>query len=87
MKLSWTSGVKDAEHAKDIERVFQASRVVRTRLVVMLEDMINASMINSRSKDRYQITNWALDQADSRGYERALQDVIKLLVDKTEKNQ
>ena len=47
----------------------------------MLEDKCSASTKTSRSKDGYDSANWAYLQADARGYERALQEVISLISD------
>jgi hypothetical protein len=78
MKLSWTSGL-NKEHASDVRINFKESLVVRRRLVKMLEDMTDASTKASRSKLLYDNPNWALLQADQRGYERALSEIIKLI--------
>lgn len=78
MKLSWTSGL-NKELATDVRTNFKESLVVRRRLVKMLEDLADASVKASRSKLLYDNPNWALLQADQRGYERALSEIIKLI--------
>lgn len=78
MKLSWTSGL-NKELAADVRTNFRESLVVRRRLVKMLEDLAEASVKASRSKLLYDNPNWALLQADQRGYERALSEIIKLI--------
>ena len=80
MKLSWTKGVAK-ELTVDIRQNYKESLVLRRRLVAMLEDKASASTKTSRSKDGYENSNWAYLQADARGYERALQEVISLIVD------
>jgi len=80
MKLSWTKGVA-RELTVDIRQNYKESLVLRRRLVAMLEDKASASTKTSRSKDGYENANWAYLQADARGYERALQEVISLIVD------
>lgn len=80
MKISWTKGV-DKELVVDIRQNYKESLVLRRRLVVMLEDKCSASTKTSRSKDGYDSANWAYLQADARGYERALQEVISLISD------
>lgn len=86
MKTSWTQGV-DKELAVDIRQNFKESLVMRRRF----EEMLNAKMVSSqrsgRSKEAYENPNWAYLQADARGYERALQDVIELLSDKSTDKQ
>ena len=89
MKTSWTQGL-DKELVVDIRQNFKESLVMRRRLEEMLESKIASSQRSSRSKDAYLNPNWAYLQADARGYERALQDVIDLIsekaVDKQPKN-
>lgn len=80
MKISWTKGV-DKELTVDIKQNYKESLVLRRRLVVMLEDKCSASTKASRAKDGYDSANWAYLQADARGYERALQEVISLISD------
>lgn len=78
MKASWTSGL-NKELANDVRINFKEALVVRRRLAKMLEDMADASTKASRSKLLYDNPNWALLQADQRGYERALSEIIKLI--------
>lgn len=78
MKQSWTSGL-NKELATDIRANFKESLVVRRRLVKMLRDKIDASSKEGRSKLLYNNPNWALLQADQRGYERAFAEIIDLI--------
>lgn len=78
MKISWTKGV-DRELAVDIRQNFKESLVLRRRLAVMLDEKIAASQKTSRSKAEYENPNWAYLQADARGYERALTEIISLI--------
>lgn len=78
MKASWTSGLSK-ELAIDVRANFKEALVVRRRLVKMLRDMTDASTKASRSKLLYDSPNWALLQADQRGYERALVEIINLI--------
>jgi hypothetical protein len=80
MKQSWTSGL-NKELATDVRTNFRESLVVRRRLVKMLNDKINASTKEGRSKLLYDNPNWALLQADQRGYERAFAEIIELISD------
>lgn len=79
MKKSWTEGL-DVDLAKEIRGDFTSSHLVRKRLKELLEDKIRVSHKNSLTKDGYEIANWALKQADQVGYERAINDVIDLIV-------
>jgi hypothetical protein len=78
MKQSWTSGL-NKELAVDVRANYKESLVVRRRLVKMLTDKINASSKEGRSKLLYDNPNWALLQADQRGYERAFAEIIDLI--------
>lgn len=78
MKASWTSGL-NKELATDVRINFKEALVVRRRLVKMLNDKIDASAKEGRSKVLYANPNWALLQADQRGYERAISDIISLI--------
>ncbi|MNJ09620.1 hypothetical protein D3C77_37660 [compost metagenome] len=80
MKQSWTKGV-DKELAVDINQNFKESLVLRRRLQVLLQEKIALSQKTSRSKEGYENPNWAYLQADARGYERALSEIISLIFD------
>lgn len=81
MKASWTQGL-DKELTVDIRQNFKESLVMRRRLEEMLSEKMASSQRSNRSKTSYDNPNWAYLQADARGYERALQDVIELISEK-----
>jgi hypothetical protein len=78
MKISWTKGL-DKEQQLDVRGNYKEALVMRRRLVVMLKDKIELSAKAGRSKELYESPNWAYLQADARGYERAISDVIDLI--------
>lgn len=78
LKVSWTSGL-EKEQANEVKSNYKESLVMRRRLVKLLEDKADASTKNSRSKLLYDNPNWALLQADQRGYERAMSEIIELI--------
>lgn len=80
MKTSWTKGL-EKEAIVDVTQNYKESVVLRRRMIVMLEEKIDASAKKTRSEAGYDSPNWAFLQADARGYERALSDVISLLSD------
>ena len=82
MKSSWTQGL-DKELVVDIRQNFKESLVMRRRLEEVLSEKIASSQRSSRSKTAYENPNWAYLQADARGYERALQEIIELISEKT----
>lgn len=82
MRRSWTHGL-EPERSKDIRANFKESLVMRRRLNELLEKKIESSYKMGRSVEAYDNPNWALLQADARGYERAMQEVLDLLEDKS----
>lgn len=83
MKRSWTQGL-EPERSKDIKANFKESLVMRRRLQEMLNAKVSSSHRAARSKEGYDNPNWAFLQADHRGYERALQEIIELIEDNFE---
>lgn len=78
MKKSWTQGLtKDI--ADEVRGTFASSLIIRKRLRLLIEDKIHAAHTASLSKEGYDISNWALKQADQIGYERALNEILSLL--------
>ena len=80
MKTLWTAGL-DKERTVDVRQNFKEALVMRNRLKELLDKKIDASVREGRSKDSYDSPNWAYEQADRRGYERALQEIFDLLSD------
>lgn len=78
MKVSWTKGL-DKQLAIDVKQNFKESLVMRKRLVSLLHDKAALSNKLSMSKEGYDKPNWAYLQADARGYERALFEIISLI--------
>lgn len=79
MKTIWTANLTDADRKKEIKQSFLASIVMRKRLKELLERKQKSSNKNSMTAEGYECPNWALKQADARGYERALEEVLSLL--------
>lgn len=78
MKTTWTKGL-NPEQIIQLKQDFVGGILLRERLIQLLEEKQNASVKKSRSEDGYASANWPYLQADSRGYERALTEVISLL--------
>lgn len=78
MKQSWTAGL-DKELAVDVKQNFKESLVMRKRLVELLLDKAGESQKVGRSKTAYNNPNWPFLQADHRGYERAMHEIIELI--------
>lgn len=78
MKTSWLKGL-DPQAEKDLRGVFATSLLLRKRLSFLLSSKIDASNSANRSKNSYDNPNWALVQADQRGYERAMHEIMELI--------
>lgn len=81
MKIIWTKGL-DSDYVKEVRTDFKSCLITRKRLKQIAEEKIESSVRDSRSKVNYESVNWSYLQADSRGYERALQEIISLLSEK-----
>jgi len=79
MKLGWLNGIKDADRKSEIRQSFAASLVMRKRLIELLEKKMRESWTSSISQEGYDSPNWALKQADARGYERAMREILSLI--------
>ena len=79
MKTSWLQGL-EAEKSKDVQRNFSESVVMRKRLIELLLDKRTLSQKKCCSENLYNNPSWAYVQADSRGFERALNEVIELII-------
>ena len=79
MKQLWFTGVKDADLKDEIRRAFASSAFMRNRLIELLEKKQDTSWNASMDKEGYETSNWAFKQADARGYERAIKEVISLI--------
>jgi hypothetical protein len=80
MKQSWILGL-EPDIAKEIKGDFKSSLLVRNRLAVLLNDKITSNRRALVNKEGYEVANWAYKQADGIGYERALQEVISLILE------
>lgn len=78
MKTAWFKGLND-EQKREMQIHFGGSAALRAQLVKILRSKIESNNTSVRSKDAYNIPNWAFVQADGVGYERALTEVISLL--------
>ena len=81
MKTVWTSGLTP-EQKKEMTSAFTSAGFLRERLSGILEDKIETNRTASISKTSYDNPNWAYLQADAVGYERAMKEIISLLLSK-----
>jgi hypothetical protein len=80
MKTCWTKGLNSIEE-KDLRASIASSLLMRKRFKHLMEEKVALSTSQARSKLSYDNPNWALLQADQRGYERAILEIIDLLGD------
>lgn len=80
MKVTWTKGMtKDA--ADEFRKEFINATRFRTRLREILEDKSDTKRRESFKNASYDSPSWAYQQADAIGYEKALSEIISLILD------
>lgn len=80
MKTSLTKGMP-ADEAQEFVGLFIEARLVRKRLIQMLEEKRKSIQSERLSKEDYSNGSWAFKQADLNGYERGISELISLLGD------
>lgn len=85
MKTSITAGLSPVD-AKTIKEEYLGSASLRKRLVELLIKKQEKSYEERISKSSYDSPNWSLVQADGVGYERAMQEIISLISEKSVTN-
>lgn len=78
MKTAWTKGL-ELQKQLEIKQEFIGGALLRERLIALLMEKQDNSLKKSRNEEAYANPNWAYLQADARGYERAISEVISLL--------
>lgn len=79
MKTSITAGLS-AVDAKLVKEEYLGSPMLRKQLVELLKDKQAKAYTERLSKSNYESPNWGFIQADGVGYERAINELISLLV-------
>jgi hypothetical protein len=79
MKTVLTKGLTD-DQTTELRKDFVGAIILRNRIIHLLNEKKTNSNDASVSKDLYASPSWAYLQADARGYERALNEVISLLL-------
>lgn len=78
MKTVWTKGLNE-QQKEEIRGAFVGSANLRSRLTHLLNEKIQSRRKDSIGVDKYDSPGWAYLQADTVGYERALNEVISLI--------
>ena len=77
MKTVWTKGM-DPKQKEALRASFGASADIRERAIVLLREKVETNRKHRRADAAYESPNWAYQQADLCGYERALEEMINL---------
>jgi hypothetical protein len=67
------------DEAQEFKGLFIEARLVRKRLIEVLEEKRNSIQSERLSKVDYSDASWAFKQADLNGYERSINELISLL--------
>jgi hypothetical protein len=79
----WVSNLVSKEEQEQFEEKIKSSQIILDRLTEICYNMIKES--ENRDND-YDSPSWAYKQADSNGYRRALENIIKLTTYKSDKD-
>ena len=71
----------NAKQKESLKASFGASKDIREKLTEISKDKILVLRAKRISESAYESPNWAYQQADLCGYERALEEIISLLSD------
>lgn len=83
MNTAWTKGFrKGTQEHKDIGEAYASSAFIRKHLIKILQDFENEELSASLKSGNYESPSWALKQADSIGYARALRKIMSILSEK-----
>jgi len=79
MKIDWTRDEKTAADKDEFKQLLSISKPVLAKLLKLCYNKRKAYDDNKYAKPDYNSPSWALVQADSSGYTRALTEVIELI--------
>lgn len=78
MRLRLAAKLPESEHSKFLES-YSNSEYFRKLLIKELESKLKTAQETRGSVKGYDCPSWAYKQADTNGYERALQEALDLL--------
>lgn len=78
MKTSLLKG-ETRQRQTEIKQSFESGKLFIDKLKQVIKDKIEYSNKTSRSEFNYESPVWAYKQADYRGYERGLEEILSLL--------
>ena len=74
-----TSALPKDQDPKEFEKRCKASKDILEHFALVLDKVLEAHKADLKQPKQYDVANWAYKQADSIGYQRALEEAIKLL--------
>ena len=83
MKTALTAGL-DPQKTKEVRTEFIGSVALRERLIDVLNGKKDSLRSECTSKQSYESPSWGFLQADCNGYERAMNEIISLLIELNE---
>lgn len=63
----------------EFEKRAKAAEDILAHFALVLDKSLEAHKADMKQPKQYEVANWAYKQADSMGYQRALEEAIKLL--------
>lgn len=81
MKTVWTINLSEQQQ-EEVRKEYASSPVLRERLNRILSDKLETARTAARSRIKYESASWPYYQADMIGYERAISEVISLIITK-----
>ena len=74
-----TSALPKDSDPKEFEKRVKISKDILNHFALVLDKVLEAHKADIKQPKQYEVANWAYKQADSMGYQRALEEAIKLL--------
>jgi hypothetical protein len=73
------SALPEDQSKEEFEKRAKAAGDILAHFALVLNKGLEAHKADLRQPKQYEVANWAYKQADSMGYQRALEEAIKLL--------
>jgi hypothetical protein len=74
-----TSALPKDIRKTEFEKRAKAAEDILAHFALVLDKGLEAHKADMKQPKQYEVANWAYKQADSMGYQRALEEAIKLL--------
>jgi hypothetical protein len=74
-----TAALPADQSKEEFEKRARAAKDILAHFALVLDKVLEAHKADMKQPKQYEVANWAYKQADSMGYQRALDEAIKLL--------